>query len=157
MSCIQTIQDYALRSVGLGERLLPKIRLYPVRTVHADRLGHDLECLFRHHGPCDWLLPGHRPSRRQGIFSNKWLRKPSEWFIFLFRGSPLFIQFFFRLLLLPVAEEALSDVRRPDRRPGWARIDRVCSSTQPRTRVRSSMAPSARSPRVISRLQMPMA
>jgi len=23
------------------------------------------------------------------------LRKPSEWFIFVFRGSPLFIQFFF--------------------------------------------------------------
>jgi len=33
-----------------------------------------------------------------------WLRKPSEWFIFLFRGSPLFVQFFFvyeALVLLP--------------------------------------------------------
>src|SRR5690606_37301834 len=25
---------------------------------------------------------------------NRWLRKPAEWFIFVFRGSPLFIQFF---------------------------------------------------------------
>ena len=24
MSCVQTIQDYALRSIGLGERLLPR-------------------------------------------------------------------------------------------------------------------------------------
>ena len=33
-----------------------------------------------------------------------WLRKPAEWFIFLFRGSPLFVQFFFvyeALVLLP--------------------------------------------------------
>jgi polar amino acid transport system permease protein len=28
-----------------------------------------------------------------------WLRKPAEWFIFLFRGSPLFIQFFFAYFL----------------------------------------------------------
>ena len=26
---------------------------------------------------------------------NPWVRKPAEWFIFVFRGSPLFIQFFF--------------------------------------------------------------
>ncbi len=24
MSCIETIQDYALRSIGIGERLLPQ-------------------------------------------------------------------------------------------------------------------------------------
>ncbi|MEM9523946.1 MAG: ABC transporter permease subunit, partial [Pseudomonadota bacterium] len=28
-----------------------------------------------------------------------WLRKPGEWFIFVFRGSPLFIQFFFGYFL----------------------------------------------------------
>ena len=35
---------------------------------------------------------------------SRWLRKPAEWFIFLFRGSPLFIQFFLAyeaLVLLP--------------------------------------------------------
>jgi polar amino acid transport system permease protein len=32
------------------------------------------------------LAKGHR---------NAWLRKPAQWFIFVFRGSPLFIQFFF--------------------------------------------------------------
>ena len=37
---------------------------------------------------------------------NPWLRKPAEWFIFVFRGSPLFIQFFLAyelLVLLPKA------------------------------------------------------
>ena len=28
-----------------------------------------------------------------------WLRKPAEWFVFVFRGSPLFIQFFFAYFL----------------------------------------------------------
>ncbi len=28
-----------------------------------------------------------------------WIRKPAEWFIFVFRGSPLFIQFFFAYFL----------------------------------------------------------
>nr|WP_216859340.1 ABC transporter permease subunit [Sulfitobacter aestuariivivens] len=31
--------------------------------------------------------------------SNPFFRKPAEWFIFLFRGSPLFIQFFFGYFL----------------------------------------------------------
>jgi polar amino acid transport system permease protein len=30
---------------------------------------------------------------------NLWLRKPAEWFVFVFRGSPLFIQFFFGYFL----------------------------------------------------------
>lgn len=38
--------------------------------------------------------------------ANAWLRKPASWFIFVFRGSPLFVQFFFvyeALVLLPRA------------------------------------------------------
>merc|ERR1711991_1123929 len=34
----------------------------------------------------------------------RWIRKPAEWFVFLFRGSPLFIQFFLAyeaFMLLP--------------------------------------------------------
>ena len=31
--------------------------------------------------------------------ANPWFRKPAEWFIFIFRGSPLFIQFFFGYFL----------------------------------------------------------
>jgi polar amino acid transport system permease protein len=37
---------------------------------------------------------------------NPWARKPAEWFVFVFRGSPLFIQFFLAyetLVLLPRA------------------------------------------------------
>ena len=33
------------------------------------------------------------------ISPNPWLRKPAEWFIFIFRGSPLFIQFFLAYFL----------------------------------------------------------
>jgi polar amino acid transport system permease protein len=60
------------------------------------------------------------------------LRKPAEWFIFVFRGSPLFIQFFmayeafvllprlgFEFTLLGVAIEA--ETRWLARAPGWAR------------------------------------
>jgi polar amino acid transport system permease protein len=38
------------------------------------------------------------------IAHSPWLRKPAEWFVFVFRGSPLFIQFFLAyelLVLLP--------------------------------------------------------
>ena len=38
------------------------------------------------------------------IAHNPWLRKPAEWFVFVFRGSPLFIQFFLAyemLVMLP--------------------------------------------------------
>ena len=45
-----------------------------------------------------WRWP--RPAR------NPWLRKPAEWFVFVFRGSPLFIQFFLAyeaFVLLPRA------------------------------------------------------
>lgn len=38
--------------------------------------------------------------------SNIWFRKPSEWFIFLFRGSPLFIQFFFAYFLFLSLKQA---------------------------------------------------
>ena len=31
--------------------------------------------------------------------ANIWVRKSAEWFIFIFRGSPLFIQFFFGYFL----------------------------------------------------------
>ena len=32
MSCIQTIQDYGLRSIGLGERLLRSAQLLDLRA-----------------------------------------------------------------------------------------------------------------------------
>jgi ABC-type amino acid transport system permease subunit len=50
------------------------------------------------------------PSRWPRPRATRWLRKPAEWFVFIFRGSPLFIQFFLAyeaLVLLPKGSPSL--------------------------------------------------
>ncbi len=94
MSCTQTIQDYALRSIGIGERLLPREDFTLCEQFTLIGSGMIWNVYF---GTVALLF---------GFFfaialalgkasSSALLRKPSEWFIFIFRGSPLFIQFFF--------------------------------------------------------------
>lgn len=105
MTCWETFQAYALRSLGQGERLLP-------------REGYDLCQQFTLIGSgLIWnvyfgvlaLLAGFFLANALALAKagrNPWLRKPAEWFIFVFRGSPLFIQFFLAyeaLVLLPKA------------------------------------------------------
>lgn len=98
MSCWQTIQDYGLRAIGIGERLLPRddFTLCQQFTLIGSgmiwNIYFGLVALI-----CGFFLAtavavGKASPRR--IF-----RKPSEWFIFIFRGSPLFIQFFFGYFL----------------------------------------------------------
>jgi polar amino acid transport system permease protein len=41
---------------------------------------------------------------------NAWLRKPAEWFLFVFRGSPLFIQFFLAYEALQMLPKAGFDI-----------------------------------------------
>ncbi len=93
MNCWQTIQDYALRAIGTGERLLP-------------REGFDLCQQFTLIGSgLIWnvyfgllaLLVGFFIANAVALCkasSNPWVRKPAVWFVLVFRGSPLFIQFF---------------------------------------------------------------
>ncbi len=94
MSCIQTIADYGLRSIGFGERLLPREDFTLCQQFTLIGSGMIWNVYF---GVLALAL---------GFFlatavalgkasSNRFVRKPSEWFIFVFRGSPLFIQFFF--------------------------------------------------------------
>ena len=98
MSCLQTIQDYALRSIGMGERLLPRadITLCEQFTligsgmiwnvyygVLALSLGFFLAVLIAVGKTVD----------------NPVLRGASNGFVMVFRSSPLFIQFFFGYLL----------------------------------------------------------
>ena len=105
MTCWETFQAYALRSLGYGERLLP-------------REGYDLCQQFTLIGSgLIWNVYFGVLALFTGFFlanalalakagRNPWLRKPAEWFIFVFRGSPLFIQFFLAyeaLVLLPKA------------------------------------------------------
>ncbi|TCP41778.1 ABC transporter permease [Rhodovulum marinum] len=93
MSCIQTIQDYALRSVGIGERLLPRSDF--TLCEQATLIGSGL--IWNVYFGALALLAGFFLATAVALarLSPLWaVRKPAEWFIFLFRGSPLFIQFF---------------------------------------------------------------
>ncbi|RUS63543.1 ABC transporter permease subunit [Pseudorhodobacter sp. E13] len=103
MSCLQTIADYGLRSLGYGERLLPKadFTLCQQFTLIGSGLIWNiyfgaLALLF------GFVLANALALAKASRF--KLARKPAEWFIFVFRGSPLFIQFFLAyeaLVLLP--------------------------------------------------------
>ncbi|WP_457648470.1 ABC transporter permease [Profundibacter sp.] len=92
-SCLQTIQDYGLRSIGIGERLLPKSDF--TLCEQFTLIGSGL--LWNIYFGVLALLVGFFLSTAVGLAksSRVWIiRKPAEWFIFIFRGSPLFIQFF---------------------------------------------------------------
>jgi polar amino acid transport system permease protein len=93
MSCWQTIQDYAFRSLGIGERLLPRgeITLCEQFTLIASGMIWNVYFGALALGAGFFLATALAVSKNS---RNPWLRKPSEWFIFVFRGSPLFIQFF---------------------------------------------------------------
>jgi len=94
MSCWQTIQDYGLRSLGIGERLLPRQDFTLCEQVTL--IGSGL--LWNIYFGALALLAGFFLATALAVGKgarNRAVRRGSEWFIFLFRGSPLFIQFFF--------------------------------------------------------------
>lgn len=98
MSCWQTIQDYGLRSIGIGERLLPKTDFTLCHQVTLIGSG----MLWNIYFGIVALLAGFFLANALAVAKNSgsaWVRKPAEWFIFVFRGSPLFIQFFFGYFL----------------------------------------------------------
>jgi polar amino acid transport system permease protein len=93
MTCAEAIQAYAFRAIGFGERLLPRtdigvceqvvlIGSGMIWNIYFAVLALGLGFFFA------VLLAVAKAS------PNLALRKPAEWFIFVFRGSPLFIQFF---------------------------------------------------------------
>lgn len=98
MSCLQTIADYGLRSIGIGERLLPRsdFTLCQQFTLIGSgmiwNIYFGIFALVAGFVLATALAMGKASSRAL-------LRKPAEWFIFIFRGSPLFIQFFFAYFL----------------------------------------------------------
>ena len=103
--CLQTIQDYGLRAIGLGERLLPRSGFSLCEQVTL--IGSGL--IWNLYFGALALLFGFFLANALAVAKTSrhaLLRKPAEWFIFLFRGSPLFIQFFLAyetLVLLPRA------------------------------------------------------
>ena len=92
MSCWQTIQDYGLRSLGIGERLLPRedFTLCQQFTLIGSgmiwNIYFGVVALVLGFGLATALALGKASPRR-------YYRKPAEWFIFVFRGSPLFDPF----------------------------------------------------------------
>jgi His/Glu/Gln/Arg/opine family amino acid ABC transporter permease subunit len=98
MSCLQTIQDYGLRSLGYGERLLPRDNF--TLCEQFTLIGSGM--LWNIYFGVVALVAGFLLATALGVgkaSANPLFRKPSEWFIFVFRGSPLFIQFFFGYFL----------------------------------------------------------
>ncbi|MDV4145442.1 MULTISPECIES: ABC transporter permease [Shimia] len=98
MSCWDTIADYAFRSVGIGERLLPKEDFTLCQQFTLIGSGMIWNIYF---GALA-LMAGFFFATALAVgksSGNRWIRKPAEWFIFIFRGSPLFIQFFFAYFL----------------------------------------------------------
>ncbi len=94
MTCWETIQAYALRSVGIGERLLPRDDFTLCQQVTLIGSGMIWNIYFAVMALAlgfvlATALAVAKASPRPVI------RKPAVWFIFVFRGSPLFIQFFF--------------------------------------------------------------
>jgi polar amino acid transport system permease protein len=105
VSCWETIADYGLRSLGIGERLLPRDDY--TLCQHFTLIGSGL--IWNIYFGALALLAGFFLSVAVALGKSSrrlWVRKPAEWFVFVFRGSPLFIQFFLfyeALVLLPKA------------------------------------------------------
>ena len=103
MSCLQTIADYGLRSIGIGERLLPRsdFTLCQQFTLIGSGLIWNVYFGVLALGAGFLLATALALARTS---RHAWARKPADWFVFAFRGSPLFIQFFLAyeaLVLLP--------------------------------------------------------
>lgn len=94
MSCWETIADYALRSQGIGERLLPRTDFTLCQQFTLIGSGMIWNIYFGVVALCTGFFLATAVALGKAA-RNPLLRKPAEWFIFVFRGSPLFIQFFF--------------------------------------------------------------
>ena len=98
MTCWETINAYAFRSIGFGERQLPSTDFTLCQQFTLIGSGMIWNIYF---GLIS-LLTGFFLATLLALgkgSENPVIRKPSEWFIFVFRGSPLFIQFFFGYFL----------------------------------------------------------
>lgn len=94
MSCAETFTDYALRALGHGARLLPKADITlcdQIVLIGSGMLWNVYFALLA-------MFFGFFFSISLAVArvsGPRWLRWLADGFVFIFRGSPLFIQFFF--------------------------------------------------------------
>ncbi len=93
MTCWETIGAYAFRSLGYGERLLPKSDFTLCQQFTLIGSGLIWNIYFGVLALAFGFFLANALALAKTARS-AWVRKPAEWFIFVFRGSPLFIQFF---------------------------------------------------------------
>ncbi|MEM7216184.1 MAG: ABC transporter permease subunit [Pseudomonadota bacterium] len=103
MSCTQTILDYSLRSIGIGERRLPLTDISLCEQFVLIGSGLLWNIYFAFFALSLGFLFATALALGKAS-ANPLFALPSKAFIFIFRGSPLFIQFFFAyeaFVLLP--------------------------------------------------------
>ncbi|MBT8416540.1 MAG: ABC transporter permease subunit [Silicimonas sp.] len=93
MTCGEAISAYALRSIGIGERLLPREDFTICQQITLIGSGMIWNIYFGVLALAIGFFIANAIAVAKASPS-RWLRKPAEWFILVFRGSPLFIQFF---------------------------------------------------------------
>ena len=94
MSCMETLQAYGLRAIGIGERLLPKSDITFCEQVVLIGSG----MMWNFYFATLALVFGFVFATFLALgkaSANPLLQRPSRAFIYLFRGTPLFLQFFF--------------------------------------------------------------
>lgn len=118
MSCAQTIADYGLRAIGIGERSLPRSDFDLCQQFALIGSGMIWNIYFGVLALAVGFVLATALALAKAS-GNPWLRRPADAFIFVFRGSPLFIQFFLAysaLVLLPKAGLTILGVTIPT---GW--------------------------------------
>jgi len=116
--CLQTLQDYGLRAIGIGERLLPRSDFSLCEQIVL--IGSGL--IWNVYFALLALFAGFFLANLLAVAKasgNGWIRRPAESFIFLFRGSPLFIQFFLAYELLVQLPRAGIDLLGVTVQTGW--------------------------------------
>lgn len=94
MSCAETIYAYGLRALGYGERLLPKSDITLCEQVVLIGSGMIWNVYFGVLAIVFGFFFATALAFAR-VHAGPWLRLPADGFVFVFRGSPLFIQFFF--------------------------------------------------------------
>ena len=93
MSCAETFFDYALRSVGVGARLLPKADITLCEQFVLIGSGLVWNVYFALLATAGGFFFATAVAVARA--SDNWMiSRPARLFIFVIRGSPLFIQFF---------------------------------------------------------------